>query len=120
MSEHLWTIVSLQRFHHEIFISFGFQIHGSSKWLQELAILFAYSVIYFHYFIAITMTGRQTVWKTSFKACWCYPLIICHQPLCFPVVFSEEGINQVICHHLLTEPGRFSLLMQNTLDKYHH
>lgn len=79
--------------------------------------------------MAITMTGHQTVWKTSFKLAG-KPLsnllessshlsMICHHPLCFPVVFSEEGINQMLCHHLLTEPGRFSLLIQTTLDKHH-
>lgn len=59
----------------------------------------------------ITIIGCQDVWKTSFKArcakrCWYYPFTICHHPLCFPVVFPEDGINQVLSRHLLTELGR--------------
>lgn len=96
------------------------KLMGVAQWLKELITLFAYDVIYFDYFIAITMTGYQAVGKTSFKACWHYLLMICHHPLCFPVVLSEEGINQMLCHQLLTEPGRFSLLIQTTLDKHHH
>lgn len=44
------------------------KLMGVAQWLKELTTLFAHDVIYFYYFIAISMTGCQTVWKTSFKA----------------------------------------------------
>lgn len=91
-----------------------------NTWDNGFKNLLYYLHIVLYIFIILLLLLWQAVWKTSFKSFWHYPLIICHHPLCFPVVFSEEGINQMLCHHLLKEPGRFSLLIQTTLDKHPH
>lgn len=91
------------RLQYEI-ISFGLQIHGSSTLYYLHTVSYIFIILWLLLWQDVTLCG--------------IPLsMICHHPLCFPVVFWEEGINQMLCYQLLTEPGRLSLLWINTISE---
>lgn len=81
--------------------------HFKKLWYYWHRALYIFIVMLLCYYNRMSGCGKSLS-KLVVSDWWCNPITICHHPLCFPVVFPEEGINQVLCHHLLTEPGRLA------------